>query len=248
MKLRFLVACLAAIGFSACAQTPGVVPVTAILGEAFYTEDGEHWTALSVGHRVGLGAVVHAGPSSAVDLFLGPDAGYLRLAENTQVTLESYSVNESYQQADLGLMLRQGVVVGISNHVAQATDYKIKMSHGVVGVTASQFRVDARGFFVCLDGAMVYAHPAEDGTVKSEVLEAPPARYFTRGAGVQTAPQVLIQEVLAQSTGPLPKSSAVKEAASAVVAGQGAESRPSVGLSDPSGFGTSLSDPRRIGP
>ena len=202
---------LLSLAHSSRAQTPENITVTAIMGQAYYSTNAEYWRALRAGDSMRLGDVVHAGPDSAVELFLGVDAGYLRVTENSQLTLEDYVVNEVYKQSDLRLILTEGAVVGFSNHVASTSDYKIKMSHGVVGVAASQFRVDASGFFVCLDGALDFTRPGDDGLLKTEIMKAPPACYYTPNTGVRLAPYALVQEVLGQSTGELPKASKRKK-------------------------------------
>ena len=75
--------------------------------------------------------------SDAVDLFLGPEVGTVRLTQNTVLTLEKLDPAQTL------LTLKEGSVVGWGAKVPPSSEYQVKLPNGIVGILEGKYDDDS---------------------------------------------------------------------------------------------------------
>lgn len=177
--------------------------VTKVKGNATYSTAGGAAMPLKVGDRLPAGTVIKTGPASYADLFFGNSAGYVRVLENSTMSVDKFTLTDTGADTavDLQLNLPDGVAVGNVNKLSAASKYEVKIPTGIAGIRGTRWRISSNGTIVLLDGSMIYVDVPPDGNPVAYPMNAPPPVYFQRGKGVLPAPDYLIQEVEGQSSG-----------------------------------------------
>ncbi len=205
---RFVAAvCLfAALGLQlpAFAQIqPGLAEVRAIKGTATYTTNGGGAILLKVGAMLSNGATIKTGADSTVDLFLGFNAGVVRIGENSMLALDKLALTDTGADTavEVQLNLPEGDLYFNVNKLSKASRYEIKMPNGVAGIRGTKgsfsFRPGGglRPPVVLVEGKLVFVHAPAGGQPVSYVMSAPPAVYFSVTEGIKEAPPALLREV-----------------------------------------------------
>jgi len=185
----------------------GTAQVRAILGRAQFARGNEPFGPLGPGMVLRAGDIVRTATGSAVDLYLGEVPGTVRLTASATLVLEKLS-NAGPKAAtnfEVQLQLQVGELLGLARPVPPESRFEIKVGNGLAQVIKGRFRVNARGYFVLVDGKALFAHLPTGGEPVAYTLTAPPAVYFSPGAGVQPAPRDLAREVVNQMRSKLPR-------------------------------------------
>ena len=209
LKTRFALTLLAVTSIAIAplqlvqAQTvPGKAEVREVKGVALASTGGAPGTPIKVRTILGPGTTIKTGAGSSVLLFLGKTAGFVRLTENTTVSLDKLTLTDTGADtaAEVQLGLSDGTILGDVNKLSAASRYEIKTPNGVAGIRGTRYRMSANSFIVLLDGTMVYVYvpPGAGGTPTPYTLAAPPAMYFSPTEGPKPAPIDLVGEVRAQ--------------------------------------------------
>lgn len=192
---------------AASAQTtPGRAEVRAVKGTAFWsTNNSAMPRPLKVGTVLRSGASITTGTNSAVDLFLGPSAGVIRVAESTTLNLDSLTTTEmgADKKVEVQLDLPDGEMYFNVNKLSKSSRYEIKMPTGVAGIrgTKGSFcsrRGSSRPAVLLLEGTLVFAHTPPNGQVVTHTMKAPPAVSFQSDSGVAEASADAVQLVASQ--------------------------------------------------
>ena len=186
-----LVACFATVSNAQIAEVRGVN------GEATYTVANSTPVPVRKGTSLPAGALIKTGRSSALDLFLGPSFGTIRVTQNTTISLDKL------ETAKVFLTLWDGSFVGWDAKVPGTASFQVKLAKGIVGIVEGKYRLDSRSYLVLLSGQLVHAYVMPDGELKPFTLQAPPAVYFSPVEGVKSAPGQLQREVDLQTKGRL---------------------------------------------
>ena len=170
--------------------------VSGVFGSAFVnTGTGE--APVRAGTMLAAGTTIRTESGAAVDVYLGKEAGVIRLTQNTTVRIEQ--LVETNRQSDVYLHLQRGTVLGNGSQASPGSHYQIKTAVGIAEVGSSAFRLHSEGYLVVLNGAAHFAHVPPNGEPKLHSLNAPPAVYFSPTEGVKPAPKELVREVVNQS-------------------------------------------------
>lgn len=178
------------------AQTKSVkAQVRAIRGTAVYSAPNLSPQPLKVGMALPAGAKIETGVDSTVDLFLGPNAGVLRVSPESSLSLNKLSKTETGADTvvEVQLDLPKGTILGNVNKLSAASKYEIKLPNGVAGIRGTRFRASATSFILLLDGSLVFVHVPPGRQPKPYTMKAPPAVYFSPLEGVKPAPPELIR-------------------------------------------------------
>lgn len=206
-SLLLLLACaFACLTFPGRSQTvPGQAEVRRVKGTALWSTNDSVPTALKAGAILGSGAVITTGTNSAVDLYLRPNAGVIRIAESSRLSLESLKVTETGadKKIEVQLELPDGEMYFNVNKLSKASRYEIKMPTGVAGIRGTKGSFNSRpgGLrppILLLEGTVEFVPAQGVGPVVTFTLKAPPAVTFTKGEGIAAAPAALVQAVVAQ--------------------------------------------------
>lgn len=176
---------------------PRQAGVQGLRGQVTFTMANGAPIRLQKGASIPSGAVVRTGPQAAVDIHLGPDAGTIRLTQNTVLALDKLD------NAQTMLTLAEGSFVGWDANVPVGSQFQVKLPNGIVGIVEGKYRIDVRSYLVLLNGAMAYAYVPQDGQPRPFTMKGPPAAYFSPIEGVKPAPGALQKEVELQSKGKL---------------------------------------------
>jgi len=176
---------------------PFEAQVSEMKGSATYSMANESPKRLDAGTVLLPGAIVQTAKSSAVDIRLGADAGVVRMTENSVLALEKLNETRtgSGNTVEVQLNVRAGNVLGNVTRLPAGSKYHVKVSNGMVGVRDGQFRINAQGFVVLLNGGLAVVHVPAVGEPTPHTLTAPPAVYFSPLESVKPAPPPLVQEV-----------------------------------------------------
>jgi hypothetical protein len=194
--LRSLGALLAVAGVCLGAERPGS-EVSGVVGFA----TAQHGTNAEVQLRASMpldaGAVIRTAPGAAVDLYLGKEAGVIRLTQNTMLTI--LQLNQTNSHSETYLHLQHGTILGNGAKIFAGSRYQVKTTTGIAAIANAAFRLHAEGYFVVVEGKAQFAHVPAQGEPKVYVLSAPPAVYFSPIEGIKEAPKALVREVITQS-------------------------------------------------
>jgi hypothetical protein len=181
------------------AETPaGRAEVRGLLGPATVTLPTGETRPLQAGEFLDAGATVKTGVGAAVELLFGAEPGMVRLTQKTTLTLNAINVAPEQKDFEVHLTLTEGTLLGRVANVPPTSKYRISIPGGIVGVVAGQFRVNAEGYHVLLDGTLVYVQLPATGDPVSHALKAPPEVYFSPSEGIRPAPVALVREVTTQ--------------------------------------------------
>ena len=202
-----LLGSMAGIADGVAAAAEAKAPLLGLLGTAQYSRAGGPFVPVKKGAVFEAGDVIKTESGSAMDIFFGPLAGTVRLTESTTLVIEKSVVAEERLGAtfELNLSLREGEILGRVERHGGGSRFQVKVPTGLGAIVEGQFRIDARGYVVLLDGKAVYVHVPPSGDPVPHTLKGPPAVYFSPVEGVQPAPAALVREVTNQNRSKLPK-------------------------------------------
>src|ERR1044071_7463037 len=172
-----------------------IAEIRGVNGDATYTVGTSAAVAVRKGISLPVGALVKTGRSSAVDIYLGPTYGTVRLTQNTTLSIDKLEATKTF------LTLWDGAFVGWDAKVPATASFQVKLAKGILGIVEGKYRVDARSYLVLVEGLMVHGYVMPDSQLKAFTLQGPPAVYFSPIEGVQTAPAPLRREVELQALG-----------------------------------------------
>jgi hypothetical protein len=181
-------------GSTALAQ---IAEVRGVNGEVTYSVGGAEPVSVRKGVSLPVGSVIKTGRGSALDIYLGPAFGTIRLTQNSTLSIDRMEPLKAL------LTLWDGSFVGWDAKVPVNGTFQVKMSKGILGIVEGKYRVDARSYLVLLNGFMVYAFVMPDSKIQAFTLQASPPVYFSPVEGVKAAPIELEREVELQSKGRL---------------------------------------------
>lgn len=177
----------------------GRAEVRAVAGNATWSTNGSPAIPLKVGTILYGGAVVKTGTNSTVDLFLGPSAGVIRIAEISTLSLDSLKLIDTGadKKIEVELELPDGEMYFNVNKLSKASRYEIKMPTGVAGIRGTRGSFNARPNsnkprILLLEGTVVLAHPTPSGQIVTLTLKAPPPVTFEPTEGVKEAPPAAV--------------------------------------------------------
>ena len=207
LQFRFLVAALLAAGpliSTASAQSPLLAAeVKGIRGRAQFSTGGGPYQPLKGGTVLRPGDVVQTASQSALDLYLGPAAGTVRLTESATLSIDKMMVNDT--ASDVELHLKGGEMLGKVSGAVGTSKFIVKTAAGFGAVVKGEFRFDARGYLVLLEGKAIFVTTPHSGEPVANHLSAPPSVFYMPGAGVRPAPSELEKELRKQAKVKLPK-------------------------------------------
>ena len=185
---------LTIFGSTALAQ---IAEVRGVNGDVAYSVGGAGPVPVRKGVSLPVGSVIKTGRASALDIYLGPAFGTIRLTQNTSLSIDRMEPMKTL------LTLWDGSFVGWDAKVPFNGTFQVKISKGIIGIAEGKYRIDARSYLVLLNGFMVYAYVMPDSQIKPFTLQSPPSVYFSPAEGVKAAPIELQREVELQSKGHL---------------------------------------------
>ena len=187
---------------SAQSPLPGA-EVRGLRGGAQYSTGGGPFQPLKGGTVLRQGDVVQTASQSALDLYLGPAAGTVRLTESATLSIDKLMVSDT--ASDVELHLKGGEMLGKLGATTGTSKFVVKTAGGMGAVIKGEFRFDARGSLVLLEGKALFVTTPDSGEPVANNLSAPPAVFYMPDAGVRPASSQLKKEVKKQAKVKLPK-------------------------------------------
>ena len=191
----YLLSVAALTGYAAETTGP-TAEVSGVFGSAF-ANSGEGDKPVRTGTMLAAGTTIRTDSGAAMDVYLGKEAGVIRLTQNTTVRIERLA--DTNGQSDIYLHLQRGAVLGNGSQATVGSRYEIKTAVGIAELGSAAFRLHAEGYLVVLSGTAHFAHVPATGEPRLHSLHAPPAVYFSPTEGVKPAPKELVREVVNQS-------------------------------------------------
>jgi hypothetical protein len=194
---------LAGLRAAPAASMPAKAVSKGLLGNAQFSRAGGPFQAVSPGVLFEAGDVIQTAAGAALDLDFGSELGTVRLTELTTLVIEKWQgTGPGYE---LNLFLRDGEMLGRVTHPMIPSRFQIKVNTGVGAIVEGQFRLNAKGYLVLLDGKGAYVHAPFGGEPVAHSLTAPPQYFSPSSGGVRPAPPELVKEVNSQWRSKLPK-------------------------------------------
>lgn len=151
MKILSRIGFLFLVCFSLCssltAETKTVnAEVRSVTGVATFTPPGGEPTDIKPGTVIPPGSVINTAPGAQVNLFLGRNAGVVRLSENSVLKIQTLQQTGTGSETvtDTQLELQKGEVFGHVNKQSAASTYQITLPDGVVDLKQSRFQVTSK--------------------------------------------------------------------------------------------------------
>lgn len=186
-----------AFAIGCCAAEAQRAEVSGAIGVATVQLPGATEEPLRHGMPLVEGSVLRTAAGAAVDLHLGPEAGVIRLTQNTMVAITVLRTTNGHSETYLNL--QHGTILGNGARIRGGSRYQIKTSAGIAAIGNAAYRLHAEGYFVVIEGAAQFAYVPPEGDVQLQRLSSPPAVYFSPLEGVKEAPKPLVREVVNQS-------------------------------------------------
>jgi len=148
----------------------GKAQVRAVHGEARYSTGGGAWLQLSPGTVLNSGATIATSAASHVDLYLGINGPVVRVAEDTQVSIDKLTYTDTGADAviDTQLNLTKGTLIGSVRKLAAASRYEIKTPAGVAGIRGTDYVITHTLMLFILKGLGHVAYILPDGNILAE--------------------------------------------------------------------------------
>jgi hypothetical protein len=205
-KFVLLTALVSGLTIASHAQAQGQAAqaeVTKIKGNATYSSAGGAAMPLKVGDKLPAGSVIKTGPGAYADVFFGNSAGYVRVLENSTLSVDKFSLADTGADTavDLQLNLPEGAAIGNVRKLSAASKYEVKLPSGIAGIRGTRWKMTANGTIVLLDGSLIFVYVAPGANPVAYPMNAPPPVYFQPGKGVMPAPEYLLEEIRGQSFG-----------------------------------------------
>lgn len=165
-----LVAMLTANTGEAQSTKQGKAQVRAVHGSARYSTGGGAWLELTAGTTLYSGAVVSTAAGSHVDLYLGINGPVVRVAEDTQMSLDKLTYTDTGADAviETQINLTKGTLIGSVRKLAAASRYEIKTPAGVAGIRGTDYAITHTLMLTILKGLGHVAYILPDGNILSE--------------------------------------------------------------------------------
>src|SRR5258705_6092798 len=152
--MKRIAGCIGAILVSAAASmaAEGTVPsnlqaeVSGVVGVATAQSNGVAEAQLHAGMKLSAGTIIRVAPRGAVDIYLGSEAGVIRLTQSTMVTIER--LQQANSSTETYLHLQYGTLLGNGAKMRLGSRYQIKTATGVAAIGNAAFRLHAEGYFV----------------------------------------------------------------------------------------------------
>jgi len=189
------------------APQPIKAEVRGWLGRVTYSHAGGPFQPVKKGVTLETGDTLQTDSASAADIFLGDLAGTVRVTERSTLVIEQAIVKDPTTGAafEIKLALKSGELLGRVTAHGGGSRFQVAVPEGIGAVVDGQFRIDAKGYMVFLEGKGLFVHAPAGSEPVAHPLNAPPAIYFSPRTGVHPAPEELVREVAAQTHSKLPK-------------------------------------------
>jgi hypothetical protein len=203
--------------------------VVRLKGAARYSVDGKSWQKLERGATLKPGTVIQTAEDSYVDIQLGarevkpatpvlnngtlyqpeePSANVVRIFDSTVLAIDKLTSTptgvDNVEETQLDL--RAGKIMGNVKKMSAASKYEVKIPNGVAGIRGTIYVISSSGVVNVLEGSVVIAVVAADGSVVTKVVSAG-YRYDPMTQTLTQIPAVELKAMLAiynQLNGPLP--------------------------------------------
>ncbi|HKX63476.1 MAG TPA: hypothetical protein VJS65_16575 [Verrucomicrobiae bacterium] len=174
--------------------------VTGLLGLAQVAHAGSPYAAVKVGTVLKIGDQIQTANGSAVDLSFGKSIGTVRLLQST--TLEVNALSSTV----VDLNLKGGQLISKWKKQPAGSKFQVDVSAGIAGILEGEFRLDARGYLVLLEGTALFAETRGEGEPVLHTLKADKPVYFSPTEhAILPVPKELQREVSKQLKAKLPK-------------------------------------------
>jgi len=203
--------------------------VVRIKGAARYSVDGKTWQKLERGAVLKPGTVIQTAEDSFVDVQLGiretkaampvsnngtlyqpeePTANVVRIFESSVLAIDKLTSTATGVDTveETQLDLRAGKIMGNVKKLSASSKYEVKIPNGVAGIRGTTYTITSSGVVNVLEGSVVVAVVAADGTVVTKVVSAG-YRYDPMTQTLTQIPQPELDALLKLSqdlTGPVP--------------------------------------------
>ena len=148
---------IAAITTHAAESEGPQATVTGLLGLAQVAHAGSPYAAVKVGTVLKIGDQIQTANGSAVDLSFGKSIGTVRLLQSA--TLEVTALSSTV----VDLHLKGGELISRWKKQPAGSKFQVEVSAGIAGILEGEFRLDARGYLVLLEGAALFAETRGEG-------------------------------------------------------------------------------------
>ena len=183
--------------------TPIQVEVRHVKGAATFSVPGGPGKPLKQGATLIAPTTIKTGPESLVDLYLGANAGLVRIAQNTSISIDKLTTMDTGADSmvEAQMNLPKGQIFFDVNKLSQASRYEIKVPYGVAGIRGtggglndgtanplSEFGGRSLPPVVLTDGRLIQIYNPPAAAPIAYTLTAPPAQAWSPTGGVQPAP------------------------------------------------------------
>jgi hypothetical protein len=165
-----LMTMLAADTVNAQSTKQGKAQVRAVHGSARYSTGSGAWLELKAGETLYAGSVVATAAGSHVDLYLGVNGPVVRVAEDSQMSLDKLTYTDTGADAviETQLKLTKGTLIGSVRKLAAASRYEITTPAGVAGIRGTDYVITHTLILYILKGLAHVAYVLPDGNILSE--------------------------------------------------------------------------------
>lgn len=203
------------VGLVATAQAqpaPIQAEVRHVEGVATFSLAGGPGKPLKQGATLLAPATIRTGGESLVDLYLGPSAGLVRIAQNSTVSIDKLTRTETGADdvIEAQMNLPKGQLFFDVNKLSQASRYEIKVPYGVAGIRGTGGAINdgtpnplpefgkSLPPVLLTDGRLIQVYNPPGGQPVAYTLTAPPPQAWSPTGGVQPAPPEDVRFVTSQ--------------------------------------------------
>lgn len=168
------VALFALASAAEAAVEKGSANVVTVQGQAEYSTDGSHWSALKRGEMLREGAVIRTSSAAAADLDLGRNGSHLRVMPGSTVALSALTFEQTGLETIVNTQIdiRSGKVVGQVQKLSSSSKYELKTAKALATIRGTRYSMAADGKLVVAEGSVVIVSTKEDGTTVTRVVNA----------------------------------------------------------------------------
>lgn len=133
--------------------------VRALEGSATW-QYGKDTGSVQLKHLYPAGTVIKTSPGSHVDLYLGNNGPFLRVTENSNLTIDRLRFRSAKDEViiDTGLNLRRGRILGQVKKTSSSSRYEVVTPTMVAGIRGTTYDISVDGTTKVFDGQVVVAY------------------------------------------------------------------------------------------
>lgn len=171
-------------GATALQAAEGSAKIASVEGSAQVGPTGGNYADAKSGGKIGEGDCIRTGAGSSVDVNLGVNGPWIRIAENSEVCIDTLSVQQIDGESviNTSLELNRGRLLGKVYPVSGLSNYEVKTPNALAKISGGDYDIRVNGFALIENGVIDLAYVAPKDS-SPRVVKVEDGHFFSPETG-----------------------------------------------------------------